>query len=375
MACRYFATTGCYRSDCPYAHHASASPPPPRCHFYAAGTCTAGASCRFRHGDDTAAPDSAPEPPPPLTAPAYHPPPSLHSEEHFPSLGGSPRAAMGLSSGSGLAIRLAMDALTRAFPGVPDNEVLFCLETSGGRRGDAATLLSARNALSPVPGVLDSAITIAAVPSASATGSPRSGARGSAAGAALARAIARNMERVTTGSSVAALYAAARGEAEGLARARNDAFYRASVAFRSGDGRAAAQWSGTGREIEARMQAAQTAAAARIFSERNDDGGGSVMELTMGGGAAPVSVNVLDLHGLHPQEGIDFATEALAASRGIRGGPRWTVFLSGARGHSASRGKGGGSLHGALLAHLQSAAGVVEVHEPPPGGLIVVCTE
>ena len=87
--CRYFLTSGCYRSDCKFSHDATAT----TCRFWALGECAKGSTCPFRHAfeDDSSiaeyhsksmsapvassAPAPTPVPPPPTvrSVPPYCP--------------------------------------------------------------------------------------------------------------------------------------------------------------------------------------------------------------------------------------------------------------------------------------------------------------
>ena len=148
------------------------------------------------------------------------------------------------------------------------------------------------------------------------------------------------------------------------------------------------------------MRAAHARAAAEIFAARNAGSAGSISVArgTSGGGGggdsglpppalvdvsgtglpSPLPVHVLDLHGLHPSEAADVAeglvkrisASGAAASGATRApdGSVWLAFLTGTRHHSQRLGKGGGSIHGALLEALaSSSSGAAEVWDPPSG--------
>jgi hypothetical protein len=263
---------------------------------------------------------------------------------------------------SPLAVRLAVEILARAFPGVATAELARAHADAGGRVADASALIQARLSISPLPGALRAGATRAAAPArlSSATAC-------TPAGAAIARAIAASLERVGTGEAMASLYLSARGEAAALARARNDAFDRASRAFLSKDAAAAGRFSAQGRSLDARMHAAQAEAAARIYASRNAAGRDAV-QLDVGRGVQ-VDVRSLDLHGLHPQEASALVGAALSGGAAGRADAVWLACITGARSHSAALGKGGGSVHAAVVRAAQEAG--FAVYEPSAGVAVV----
>ncbi|EFJ50812.1 hypothetical protein VOLCADRAFT_103868 [Volvox carteri f. nagariensis] len=74
---------------------------------------------------------------------------------------------------------------------------------------------------------------------------------------------------VSTGEAVSAQYAEERREAAMLARARNQCFQQATLAYLSGNKALAKQLGRRGRELNEAMKAAHAAAARRIFAQRN----------------------------------------------------------------------------------------------------------
>ena len=298
--------------------------------------------------------------------------------EAFPALpspsGARPMAAQAHKPpGGGLAVRLAQEALQRAFPGVPADELRHCLASSQGLLAQACALVSARNpGVHPLPGALGPVRVQAPAPSAGSAG----GAGGAGRAEAIARAIAGALAQVETGCSLARLYAACRGEAEALARSRNEAFERSSRAFAANQLAQARAYSSQGQALDRRMRAAHAAAAAQIFGARNSAPGG---EGSSSSGAAldvavsahtVVRVRVWDLHGLHAAEAAPLVEECLLACRGEAGS--WVALLTGARNHSSSLGKGGGSLNAGLLEHLRAEGW--RVFEPMAGVLCVQIT-
>jgi hypothetical protein len=384
---------------------AASSAEAPACIYFLRGACRNGAACPFRHS--TAAPPPPPEPkaavslaaflPPALAAGGGAPPPppplaAAEPEEQpleawllatalrlerlsaapgasaqdFPALPSlaparPPQAQPApASGGGGLAARLALDALARAFPGVPQAELRRCLGDAGGLVSRACALVAERTpGAVPVEGALQP-VRLAAPAAAAAAAAPGAPLPAhTARGEATARAIASALPIVATGCSLARLYAACRGEAEALARARNEAFERASRAFAASQLAQARAYSSQGQALDRRMRAAHAAAAARIFEQRNEGGGGGggggALDVQVGAGAQ-VRVQLWDLHGLHAAEAAPLVEEGLAAAAaaGGSGSGEWVALLTGARNHSASLGRGGGSLNDGLLQHLRS---------------------
>jgi hypothetical protein len=390
--CRFFLTSGCYRADCYFSHDAATT----ACRFAStAGGCKK-ADCPFFHGaaaDADAAPavDDEAFTDVPAPAAASNAVESLSDsdiawllsratsttvddaaagalDDAFPALPGARRApaapARSTPHRSTLAGRLSLEALVRAYPGIPSSELEHCLAEANGSVEAASALVSSRNAMGPVEGALR-APRIGG--SLSAMGSSRAGGgragiggMGTPAGAARAREIAAGISRVETGEALASVYAGAREAATALARARNDAFDRATRAYLSSDGATAARFAAQGRALDARMHAEHASAAERIFQERNTHGA-----------AAQGGARVYDLHGLHPHEATSVVDSLLAsaAAAASYSDAVWVALLSGARNHSHARGKGGGSLHDALVQHLE--AGTVEAYEAAPGVIVV----
>jgi hypothetical protein len=415
--CRhFFSPSGCTRPDCAFLHIAAGSAQAPVCVFWLKGTCRNGAACAFRHTTAEAPP--APRAPAAASL-AHFLPPSLlpalpqgvgeeedqpleawllatslamerlsgaATEQDFPALPGSAAAAARAAppppssgAGGGLASRLALEALARAYPGIPPAELRQCLGASQGLLSRACQLVAERNpGAVAVEGALHPVRLVRAAPSSSSGG----GSAHTARGEATARAIAGALDIVETGCSLARLYAACRGEAEALARSRNEAFERSSRAYASSQLAQARAYSAQGQALDRRMRAAHAAAAARIFEQRNEGGGGGLVEVRVGA-EAQVRVRVWDLHGLHAAEAAPLVEEGLArASGGSSSGSsasssssssgsscEWVALLTGARSHSSSLGKGGGSLNAGLLEHLRSQGW--RVYEPMVGVLCV----
>ncbi|GIL57095.1 hypothetical protein Vafri_12372 [Volvox africanus] len=96
-------------------------------------------------------------------------------------------------------------------------------------------------------------------------GAAARGPRGFAAASAAAAAV----PWVSTGEVVSSQYWAERREASMLARARNQCFQQATMAYLSGNKALAKKLGHRGRELNEAMKAAHAAAARRIFAQRN----------------------------------------------------------------------------------------------------------
>lgn len=334
--------------------------------------------------------------------------------------GTTPQADNADFGGDSTGTRLAVGVLRRAFPTLPPHLVRACyVDASAGARDmrRAAALLAREHGVEPMPGVLTSAPPPSAAAAAAAGGGHHHHLhRGASSGRpydVAARRVAQSLERVPTGGAVSSLYAALRAEAEAHAKNRNLAFHRATRAYLSGDGAAAARFGRQGREYDEKMRAAHARAAAETFAARNASSGAAGSSSTTaasassslpppamvdvsgcglagasrgGGGGASSSllsvlpVHVFDLHGLHPSEAADVAEGLVARVAGAAGGGTspgavrapdgcvWLAFLTGTRRHSQKLGKGGGSIHSALLEALATrCGGSVDVYDPPSG--------
>jgi hypothetical protein len=322
---------------------------------------------------------------------------SLGDEVQFPTLGGAGRRPTGVASpslranpASSLATKLASQLLAQAFPVLSAAEIARFVAHSDGSTQRAADAIRATYGLSPLPGILGGALTVKASAAAAGSTTHAGHAARCRAHESVARRIAESLAWVSTGHAVAALYDSTRGDASALARARNAAFDRATRAYLSGDGAAAAALSRQGRELDQKMREAHARAAADIFAQRNATrtgssgsgcgrssggggdasvpGAGSIVHVDVGAGARAV-VRVLDLHGLHPGEAVAAAEAALeshapgaASSASNNSGHRveWVALVAGARHHAKKMGRGGGSVAAAVertLAQLSRAGG------------------
>ena len=319
-----------------------------------------------------------------------------------------PSAAAWQAMGARTGDHLATAVLCRAFPGLPPSTVAAAVAHSGGEMGlsgggdvvrEAAAILQREFGVAPLEGALEPTPQQGQGRSDSRSMPARRPPAVSVATATSARAIAASLARVSTGVAVSALYARSRQGAAALAKARNLALHRATTAYIAGDRARAARFGRQGRELHERMRAAHAAAAAAIFSERNavsgnpgtplmplqastlPGAGGSSCFLppaaALQGASGPLPVHVFDLHGLHPAEAAAVAQGVLAPhvrSAGARApdGGVWFAFLTGTRSHSQRLGKGGGSIHDALLAELEASGGLEVCHPPTAGGGVII---
>lgn len=300
------------------------------------------------------------------------------------------------------ATRLALAVLQRAFPTIRGEHVreAYFSDVRGRDIKAAARSLSKEFGVPPVPGVL-----VSAPPASTAAHKPSAGALRHGSGGVsrtndlAARRVAQSLERVSTGEAVSSLYLSMRSEAEALAKSRNLAYHRATRAYLSGDGADAARFGRQGRELDEKMRAAHARAAAEIFSARNAGGGGASsssrrsgtgdgltlpppasVDVSGTGVPSPLQVHVFDMHGLHPSEAGEVAEGLVSRLTSVVGaaamsgvtrsgdGCVWLAFLTGTRHHSQRLGKGGGSIHDALLGSLSGPhASQCEVFDPPSG--------
>jgi hypothetical protein len=442
IVCRHFLSArGCLKPDCAFLHPSPTAQETPVCSFFLRGACTR-SSCPFRHEDPTLPPAAkeaptkaaslasflpasllASLPPPtdggarggegeasgasvadlsvedwllatslrlerlsggePLDAPPAAPvSAAATSEALFPSLPSSasppakaPTGSTGARAAAAprLGTKLALDALARAYPGLPAAELATCLQAAQGLVSRAQDLITQRN-----PGVRAAEGAFGPIRVATASSTGAAPAPAVERGEAIARAIAGAVARVATGCSLSKLYASCRAEAEALARARNEAFERASRAFAAGAAANARAFSAQGQALDRRMRQAHKAAAAKIFEERNKGesssggggggGGGGLREVQVGGvEGSVVQVRLWDLHGLHAAEAVPLVEEGLLGGACKEG--EWVCLLTGARNHSSSLGRGGGSLNDPLVEHLRCEGW--RVFMPIPGCVCV----
>ena len=113
---------------------------------------------------------------------------------------------------------------------------------------------------------------------------------------------------VDTGNSVKVQYKTLRADALEVTKARNECFMKATRAYRSGNKAQATFLSKQGRELNAKMKELHLMAATQIFQLRNPPS-----QLYEDG--------LMDLHGLHVAEAIEFLSEILPelASDGLTG--------------------------------------------------------
>ena len=103
---------------------------------------------------------------------------------------------------------------------------------------------------------------------------------------------------VSTGDSVKVQYKTLRADASTLARARNECFMNATQAYRSGNKARATELSRKGRQYNAKMKELHLLAATEIFKNRNPPN-------------QLYREQLMDLHGLHVAEAIEFLAEML----------------------------------------------------------------
>lgn len=99
---------------------------------------------------------------------------------------------------------------------------------------------------------------------------------------------------IETGEKVSDLYMESRKVAEEYSRKRNECFMKATEAFMKGDGKLAKSLSSRGREFERLASEHHKKASERIFMERNR----KLLNMVQ-------NQNVMDVHGLHPDEALE----------------------------------------------------------------------
>uniref|UniRef100_K3WV24 Smr domain-containing protein n=1 Tax=Globisporangium ultimum (strain ATCC 200006 / CBS 805.95 / DAOM BR144) TaxID=431595 RepID=K3WV24_GLOUD len=133
---------------------------------------------------------------------------------------------------------------------------------------------------------------------------------------------------VTTGTAVSSQYLALREEAYQVACARNKCFMGATQAYRSGNRALAKSLSRQGHDLNAQMKQLHFCAAQAIFESRNPD-------------SQLYSEQLMDLHGLHVAEAVEFLTRMLPklADEGLE-----TIYLVTGSGHHSKGPQGNARL-------------------------------
>ncbi|KAI9333653.1 hypothetical protein BDR26DRAFT_805837 [Obelidium mucronatum] len=256
--CRHMLAGGCFRSDCWFSHDLSATV----CKFFLQGFCVKGEECPFLHDEDEISrvwddyEYYEDEPPPPSTAEMDY----ENLENAFPSLTEDD------------VEQQRKEKFDFWGPTIPFSDALKKKPTTGNGEFNAGV---AR-----------------AVPSGTAARYLEENSR---------RVKVNGMKWLNTGGSVDALYTKHRKEAAEVAEQRNKLFQRAAEAFRSGNTAAAKTFSVEARKLDAQMQQMHSEASALIFEQRNRHTTSTSEE------------RVIDLHGLHGDEGIYYLDTALAA--------------------------------------------------------------
>ncbi|KAJ3031418.1 UNVERIFIED_CONTAM: hypothetical protein HDU68_004108, partial [Siphonaria sp. JEL0065] len=129
------------------------------------------------------------------------------------------------------------------------------------------------------------------------------------------------MKWVSTGGEVDALYRKQREEVTVVAEQRNKLFQRAAEAFRSGNTAAAKTFSTEARKLDEAMKKLNQDASAKIYAQRNANISNSTDE------------RIIDLHGLHGDEGIYYLETAMAGLKRERFEGTLTV-ITGTGNHS-----------------------------------------
>ena len=157
-----------------------------------------------------------------------------------------------------------------------------------GCRGERAETYLASAA--PPPTTASARVASTSTSAVPATLAQAAGSRRTSAPSAVAAADA---PWVSTGEAVDAQYTSNREAATDPAVQPNRLFDLATQAHQRGDKKAARDLSAQGRQWQAKMEELHAQAAGSIFQSRNSDG----------------RVDLLDLHGLHPNEATEIVTQ------------------------------------------------------------------
>ncbi|KDQ61625.1 hypothetical protein JAAARDRAFT_31100 [Jaapia argillacea MUCL 33604] len=319
--CRYFLAGECLRADCRFSHDLERA----LCRFWLRGSCAKGETCEFLH--------------------------------HLPN-------DVDVSGISAAMSRTELNPAAPEFSASPprDEFPVLGMDTAKGRRGSShytdpsrARFASAvkRPAPAAPPPQAQSSATLAARRAAMGySAEPLHHVTSIVAPKPSPRLKLRQpslLPTLATGESLNTLYMAYRSRALQLGAARNACLSRAADAWRRGDGAAAKRFSREGHDLNAKMGAEMTDAAAKLIRERarhaeqavksrdsgwSDDpgdrtargkgcGGGLGVILGIsgrGGGGDDKKLTpeertecMLDLHGLHSNEATDVLEDFLLA--------------------------------------------------------------
>ncbi|KAJ3291423.1 hypothetical protein HDU79_002419 [Rhizoclosmatium sp. JEL0117] len=255
--CRHLLAGGCYRSDCWFSHDLSTTV----CKFHLSGFCRKGDECPFLHEREE------------IEA-VWEQQQELHYEDEtnetydpYPS---------------------SFEELEKTFPTLTDETM-----EKGEKLNFWGPTISYNEALKREAAIDNSEyrfnIGVAkTVPSGTANHYLEEGKK-----------MKVDMGWLSTGGAVEALYSKQRKEAAEVAVQRNKLFQRAADAFRSGNTAAAKTFSIEARKLDELMQKLHAEASATIFQKRNQQFQSAEDE------------RVIDLHGLHGNEGIYYLQTAL----------------------------------------------------------------
>jgi hypothetical protein len=312
VVCKFYLRTGqCARGDsCMYKHETpTPSPPNGATHMSnsppALSSSSSSSSLSTATGAQTV-PFAADVSSSPSFASIWSstPPPSLPSVSLSSAVAAKPATRSEaplemyphLKDSWSLATKLRLKELQEQYSHVPGAvvEVMFI---EAGCRADVAAARLATEAPAPPP------------PPAAAAAAAANGAANdellelqreqASAERALQAMQAPTIGWVATGDALNAEYKQKREAAIAAAVQRNRLFDLATKAYRRGDKKAARDLSAQGKRFQAEMEELHAEAAAGIFKARNSNG----------------RADVLDLHGLHPDEAVEIVTKHVQTVR------------------------------------------------------------
>ncbi|RMD42474.1 hypothetical protein DV735_g2643, partial [Chaetothyriales sp. CBS 134920] len=350
IVCKYWLASGsCLRADCRFAHDTSAY----LCKYWVNGQCLAGEACQFSHDpslvinhlsvDHTAAP------------PAFH---LSDQNEHFPALGStlkssglSPaangfvpaaqRARAGLSMGPSSRPHSRQGSRPQNRPETPsslsmdDPESFPSLASLAAKRGSKHHGHRSRHGHTSIekePSSLADIVRMSPSPAPTQPRKPEIGRKirpygGSDTVAARKIPEPQHIPWLETGAKANQQYLKFRAEAIKHGSIRNKFLQSAAQAWNRNDARAAKALSLRGQAENEAMRKAHREAAKALYDERNK-------HLS----TSPTDDEELyvDLHGLHPEEAIDYLEEILLDHE-KRG--RHIIYAITGTGHHSKNGK------------------------------------
>ncbi|KAI8814757.1 hypothetical protein BJ742DRAFT_784284 [Cladochytrium replicatum] len=317
--CRHYQAGNCYRTDCWYSHETGSTV----CKYWLDGACINGDECTFAHGFDVVKEslqraESIPQ--------KTETPRLMNDADAFPTLPGvrtQSKPTFELRVGPPTTKEDNFPALgagasqKKSRKGVKvDAALFFGGDTSGGSGGSVAFAAAAKKQSVVAPSSSPKSTPKAKVASESSLPVPK----------------ATGVKWLQTGDSVTVDYFKYRQEAIECAVLRNKLFQKATEAYLSGNKSAATNFSKQAHRLNEELQRLHSAASSEIYSARNRQLANASASRTMTSKSG--DADYIDLHGLHPDEAVEFLKRDLFALAKSRRGEGTVTVVTGTGHHS-----------------------------------------